>query len=1513
GASSTATGTLPAAYDPATGVRPAILADYFDPAITTIQNTSSGGTVPLTAAVRIAGTATTAGASPTVRYLTMAPGSQLNTGTERLKITEGTVFVEAGGTATVTGGIYKDGGSSLNLITIGDLFVDGGLSASYSTVQKLGAGTLTLANTSFPTFRTGNIHVLDGRLNVTNSQSLSDGARVNVKVGARADFASGITARLYGLDGEGQATIGDNSYLTVTNDAGITHLTLGQSTTLRLLKPGLPTTLQTGPESNVVLAGFENRASSGVISGGTSLRLDFGPRTNASPYLELSGVNTYTGTTHIGSTIAPLSPAKIILAGTDGALLGTSSILIDSLARLELKNSYARNDNRVGDAIPITLRNGGLAYYAPEIATGTTQYEILGDLTLSGTPSLVAGASPPFFGTPGDVDNVMLSFGTLVRPNNALLSLQPTVTGKTVFGGSGTNNRVNVRFAGGISGANAAVADPLGPVGGQNQAILPWVVITDKAFDRLNAPSAYTLATYDPLTGVNALTAGSATDYHLVTTALGANRNNFINVSTASITLTAASPVQINALAGKGTLTLGGDGVLSVNSGLIALPRLSLFGSSIDFGTAHGSIYGSFSIFGRDGQNYGAAQLRGSNGISFHSHDPRSIFDLNNLTGHPFTGGLTASNATVRFSNDDELGASGGAVLLEGGNLEYSGLSSYTLPANRVITVGNAGGSIGNARQAGGVFTISAPVSASGPLHILGNITAGSGVTLAGGGTVGDLLVGGNVTLGGTLNRTGDLILDAVYDLSGESVSPISYDTDLSILTDAGYGITQYNSPANLGDGAGKNILVRRTSVLKPTATNTLQSNFYGEWGYEPNTITAYSPTLAFNIGAGITQTLSGVISNSGPRSQDDKALSLGKYGLGTLTLTNANQFTGGFTMNEGLLVLAGAGQAQGNVLWDGLSVAMTNGFGDATFRLGNANETVGSITGYEKSTIDTNGYDLTFTSSFGSFGSFATWRGKTMGGGNIILDSPGGGWTLSGLGMLSGVNLRLRNGTLNFSSDGYSDHLSDNLVISVESGGRYSGTFSSRETIKNLTGDAGSIDLSSGTSLTLLDGAGGFGGKLSGGGSFRKNGSGLYTLSGDSGVNWSGETVMGGGTLAFGQTSNLGSTTAGKLNFSGGTLSYTGTGVANLGARLQNFGRTIIVTPGNQYLFDVANAGAEVINDFTMANPTTGTAGLVKTGAGTLTLGGKSTYGGETVIENGAVRLQGTNNGGTNATGDVLPNNHIVRFQSGAGQLVLGNADETIGNVLGNNSDSNIVLNGYVLTLTGASGGFAGGISGGGGSTLVIQGGGTFTMTGASPDFGGTVRVDSGSLVVNGDLGDGSVQVVGGELGGSGSLGSIVLDIGTIAPGNSIGTFHATSLLWNPNGQLAMEIGGLMEQFADLIELEDAFNFASSGTYLVNFFDAGNLRTNVTYDLVRYRQGASNRGDYAVNLQAVPDGNTIRTLEGAFNFEDRDGYTYMTYTASVFQPVPVSPIWLSLPTGVLFMALSGMRRKRRG
>jgi autotransporter-associated beta strand protein len=223
--------------------------------------------------------------------------------------------------------------------------------------------------------------------------------------------------------------------------------------------------------------------------------------------------------------------------------------------------------------------------------------------------------------------------------------------------------------------------------------------------------------------------------------------------------------------------------------------------------------------------------------------------------------------------------------------------------------------------------------------------------------------------------------------------------------------------------------------------------------------------------------------------------------------------------------------------------------------------------------------------------------------------------------------------------------------------------------------------------------------GRISGYGTLTKTNSGTLTILATN--DFAGPTVIAGGTLSIpfvangGVASPLGAAdnTSGNLILSGGTLRYTGASAStDRGLTLNPPGGTIEVTNSSTTL--------------ALGNVLAGTGALNKTGAGSLSLNGASTFSGGVNVTQGTVILG--NNAGF-GTGVITLNG-----STNSATIQFGISSGTLNNTLNVTGTNNFVTqdgNNYITDMTGDG-------------TLTLNGGATFSFTGDMTAFSGTIHV---------------------------------------------------------------------------------------------------------------------------------------------------------------------------------------------
>ena len=859
-----------------------------------------------------------------------------------------------------------------------------------------------------------------------------------------------------------------------------------------------------------------------------------------------------------------------------------------------------------------------------------------------------------------------------------------------------------------------------------------------------------------------------------------------------------------------------------------------------------------------------------------------------------FSGATVINDAdgTIQGGNSQGIGAGAGIYSRNASNASFIQNTGQIFGGSDVTGVSAGSVAIGGTGLAGATITNTGTITGGNNAAAIGLVGINPwNVTVINDGTISSGTVGGNAIDMGT-NAAGQLILELRSGsvINGNVIASSTGAVDYLRLggsVDSSFDVTQ------IGAGAK----YRNFEFFQKTGTST--------W-----TLTGDSGRLGWNIvqgtlmigdGATTGPQLGGVINNgtlifnqTGTQNIDALAgASIGgsgsvvQNGAGITILGGINSYTGGTTLNNGVLQIFSDGS-----LGNGGALTINGG----TLRYVG---TSGSIS----RTINwgANGATFDITASNGSLSVSPLMNGGALtkvGLGTLILNGDNtyiGGTTISAGGLtVTGSILGnvLNNGTLSFGNSAnytYAGTITGSGNLSASGTGILTltgnSTYSGSTSIASVNGQlriAGGAQVLSGGATTFgratltVDGAGTL---------FRTTAlSGTITTSGSTAVN-----VTNGGTLQLTVGDfNLRGLGAGvpQLNISGAN-SLLDVKLGIKGGVLGNSAFGLNLSGGGA----LHTGGTSQIGTATTTSPIT----VAITGAGT-----NWTSGGSLLMTSGSFSLnQGATASFTNATFGAAASATSVTVSDAGSQLATTTGDLVIGSGAGasaltlSNGGAVNVAGSLVLASTGTATGilniggaeaqaatgtgsfnvatlnlgsatsrinfnhtdtnylFGAAVSGAG---AINQVAGDTNMTGNSALFTGTTNVSGGSLRVNGTLGGAGSAVnvlIGGRLGGAGTIGgNVTVAGGTLAPGNSPGTLTI-------NGNLALSAGStLAYEFGQKNVAGGAFND------LVNV--GGNLTLDGTINVAVPTGGSFDLGIYRIINYAgalTDNGLTIGTL----------------------------------------------------
>ena len=1006
------------------------------------------------------------------------------------------------------------------------------------------------------------------------------------------------------------------------------------------------TNWNTGVVPGNTLPGGDSAIFGATVGTATTVTLDNGTTTAFSPTLNSLVVNS-TGAATAGLVINPGRGGSLNMAA--GATIqwntGSGAVTTNTIAAgVVMKGGLTLNLAGSASSAPLTMSG--------VISDGGSGF----GLTVAGTGTVLLTGANTYTG------NTAVNSGTLQLNHAAGAALAGNLT---VGGGTVTLLQSNQL----ASTKSVAVSSGTLNIGAFNNTV-SGVTLTGGTISSttgvLTSSSAYNVqagtisARLGGTVGLNKTSAGTVTL---------SGANTFTGTTTVSAGTLNLNTTGAPALAGALAVT-GGTVVLQQSNQLATTQNVTVSAGTLNIGASSNTVGGV--------QLTGSGTIQGTTGVltSTSNYDVQSgtvsavlggTVGLNKSTAgtvtlsgaNTFTGATTVSAGTLNLNTTGApalagaLAVTGGTVVLQQSN-QLATTQNVTVSAG-TLNIGASSNTVGGVQLTGsGIIQGTTGVLTSTSAY---DMQAGS-VPAKLGGTVGLNKTGaGAVTLsasntysGTTAVSAGSLTLSA---LAGNAVAG-----DVSVSG----GTLQLGLSNQIADG--KSLTVSGGTFAIGANSETVQSVHVTGTGSITGSTGVLTANSAFDVQAGTVPAILG------------GSVGLNKTTTGTATLSGANTFSGPTTVSAGTLnlnttgapALSGALSITGgtvvlqqpNQLATTRSVTVSAG----TLNIGANSNTVGSVQLTNGGTISSTTGVLTSASPYDMQSGTVT----AILSGPVALNKTGSGTavTLTRPNTYTGAT-NVTAGTLNLNSSNgpavagdtqvnggtlvlqQSNQLpvSKNLTVSsgiVEMGGN-------SNTVAGAKITNGAIQSTTGTGTAVLTSSSNFdvqGGnisvKLAGAVGLNKTGSAAASLSAAN--TFTGTTTVTGGTLFL---NTPGATAlAGNVLVNGGSLSLqrsnqtspaktvtVSSGSFTLGQNNTTVGG-LTVTGGtvSSATGILTSATAFDVQGGTISARLAGNVGLNKTGAGTATLSGNSTYTGDIQVSNGVLAL----NGSSGST--VLPGN---------------------------------------------------------------------------------------------------------------------------------------------------------------------------------------------------------------------------------------------------------------------------------
>jgi fibronectin-binding autotransporter adhesin len=1347
-----------------------------------------------------------------------------------------TVLLGSNTNLTGTGGIAINTGN----IWLGrDVSISGGITANSGGIFEI-ANTFSTAQAL--TIRSGGTFSVGSASTTMNAITMESGSYLTMGAGSltmNGDLTvntngSGVGNAIISSTSVGGLILGGNRIFNVADGLNDVNLTVSVpiSGAFTLTKQGLGTLELSGNNSytgtTTVSAGILNAANNtalgGIGSAGTTVAS--GATLNINDGIFIDGEALSLNGTGATGTLGALTGT-----GTSGISDSGGGITLGSattIATNEGATFTIMGNNNFSGAFALTLAGTGAGTINSTIGTGT------GTLNKVDSGTWTLGNGNTFTGL------TTVSNGTLAYGANNIIG-----TGNITIDGASTILAVN------------DFSDSVGVLTLSNNASITGtgIITGTSAFELQSGTVNIQLGGNSLSVGVNKTTSGTVTLTNTLSSFIGDVSVNAGLLVASSINTTAGAG---SALGSGSNINIGSTGTLQIPSGTFTTDRtirLSGSGGTVDTGTSANLTFNAPVTTTPLANNFNLVLTGSGTGLLASGGSIGTGSITKNGTG-TWTSTITTYGATIINAGTLQIGTGGSSGNLGSGNVTNN--SALIINLSSAIAFGNVISGSGTLTKAG-----SSSLTLSGANTYTGKTTVSNGTLIFN--SIGN--VNGGASALGNPNSVGNGTIDlagaATLQFNGSSNSSsnrvINLTSNNGTINASGSGALTLsggvtgNAFSLILTGTGTGTSAGTLSGVIGTVSGGLTKNDTGTWILSgTNTYTG-----ATNVNAG---TLSLLNNNSALGTSSSVAVAaLATLNLSGVSINRPMTLTGTITNTNtsstysGLITTAVGPAVTINNVDAGVALNITGGVAGSGALI---------INGAGNTTVNTIGLSMTAGLTKNGTGTLTLARDNSYTGATIINAGEVVIQSASGLGTTGGTTT-VNAGALRINASGLT--IAESLIL-IGSGNSGAGALINQGTGNTISssislGSGATISSNSG-SLALVSGITGSNVSLTfnnssntdtgditvsgssislGNGGVTKYGTGTLALSavnsytGATAINAGTVTVntafgglgtSSGVTVASGATLNLSSATIDRaltINGTGvsGVGALTGTSSTYSGAITLGSASTITATSGAFNL----NSGTSMSGSFglTLAGAGsgsissvigTGSGTVTKNGNGTWTLRGANTYTGATTISAGTLQAGAIN---------TIPVNSAVSLSVSGAVLDLNSFSQSISSLTGvtGTSITSSVAGTPTLTVNNsASTTFSGVIGNGSGTvSLAKTNTGTLTLAGVNTYSGGTT-INGGAISISADSGLGAAP--------GAAATNITLDGGTLNISSSFTLNGNRRIALNTGGSTIDVNSGITLTYNGLIQDGTSNSFTKSGTGTL-ILTGGNLYTGQT------------------------------------------------------------------------------------